>query len=106
MAHKDDDFLFSIFQLNVAGEGEMAVSSAVAQYFCFPELGYAIAVRPGDVLLFNANVYHCISGPTAARLHQRVHVSSFYLKTAHVGGNDNTKELTEEEELWFRMKVN
>jgi hypothetical protein len=27
---------------------------------CFPEYGVAVALRPGDVLLFNPQNYHCL----------------------------------------------
>jgi len=82
--------------LNVLGAEFLVNDAAVAQHFCFPEFGYAIAVRPGDVIIFNPNCYHCISSKNDAYEGIPVHVTSFYLKTAHVGGNDNRRELTEE----------
>ena len=35
----------------------------------------------------------------------RVHVTSMYVKTRHVGGNDRTKTLSEEEEEYYNMNL-
>ena len=61
----------------------------VACYFCFPEWGRYIALRPGDILFFNPLHYHCISERTNAFKDEKVFVTSFYLKTAQIGRNDN-----------------
>lgn len=102
-AHVDADFLFSVHQLNVGGSGHLTIDSPVAQYFCFPQQGFAIAMRPGDVILFNSNVFHCLTGKTEAYIKERVYVTSFYLKTGHVSGNDNSRELSQDELEYLRM---
>jgi len=99
-AHEDDDFLFSIHQLNVIDGPE---SEDVVQFFCFPTYGFAIGLHPGDVILFNPHVHHCLSEKTHQYRDVDVHVTTFYVKTAHVGKNDNTLPLTEEEQLYYDM---
>jgi ectoine hydroxylase-related dioxygenase (phytanoyl-CoA dioxygenase family) len=60
-------------------------------------------MRPGDVILFNSNVFHCLTGKTEAYRDLRVYVTSFYLKTGHVSGNDNSGELSQDELEYLRM---
>lgn len=100
-AHLDDDALFSIHQLNVDG---CLDSDDVAQFFCFPTYGFAIGLRPGDIILFNPHVYHCLSEKTEQYNDVDVHVTTLYVKTSHVGKNDNTLPLTEQEELYYDME--
>ena len=63
----------------------------IVQYFTFPTLGYAVALRPGDVLAFNARIHHSVSTKSTAGEAQDVFCSSVYLKSKLVGGNDNNK---------------
>jgi hypothetical protein len=104
-SHVDADFLFSIHQLNVEGDGHLYQDAEVVQYFCFPQLGYAIGMRPGDVIIFNSNCYHSLSTKRDLWRDHRVHVTSFYTKTAHVGGNDNSKDLTDEEKYYYNLNL-
>ena len=64
-------------------------------HFLFPEYGKAVALRPGDVLFFNPLHYHCLSDRTDAYQDEKVYVTSFYIKSAQLGLNDNDIELTE-----------
>ena len=57
-------------------------------YFAFPRLGMAIALRPGDFLLFNPQEHHCISSRCQNK--NKIYSMSSYLKTAIVGLNDNS----------------
>ena len=100
-AHTDEDFLFSIHQVNV--DGHLDNSEAV-QHFCFPTCGFAVGLRPGDVLLFNPHVHHCLSAKSLVCDNVEVHVTTFCVKTAHVGGNDNRVKLTNEQELNHNMQ--
>ena len=93
-AHMDQDFTYSVIQAHVAGH-KYDVNDAVVCYFCFPALGVAVPLRPGDFLLINALEYHCVS--SRCRSDVDVFVLSCYLKTAVVGGNDNKRQLTERE---------
>ena len=54
-------------------------------------LGVAVPMRPGDFLLFNARLPHCISSRCCAD--DDIMCISMFLKTAVVGGNDNGKDL-------------
>ena len=93
-AHVDSDFFVSIHQLNVSGHyGD----DRIVQYFVFPSCGYAIALRPGDVIVFNPHEHHCLSKKAPAFYELRVHVSTMYVKTPHISKNDKTAVLTEEE---------
>ena len=66
----------------------------VALYFCLPEYGVSVALRPGDVLFFNPLYYHCISQRTEEYLCDEIYVCSFYMKTGQIGGNDNSINLS------------
>ena len=63
----------------------------VVVYFCFPRLGIAVPLRPGDILLFNAREPHCISSRCNAE--DELYCISLYLKTAIVGLSDNSLPL-------------
>lgn len=89
-AHVDDDcFLSAITVMVETTNPEYNLNSPVAVYFCLPECGKAIGLCPGDVIFFNPLYYHCISKRTKEYENTKVFVSSIYLQTAVVGGNDN-----------------
>jgi len=102
-AHTDNDFFFCLFLCLVKGaavETGKSVPTYVrdmdpAHYFAFPEFGVAVAIRPGDVLLFNPKYYHCCSKKNPVFNGKRVHCTSWYLKTKVVGGNDRNAEISE-----------
>lgn len=93
-AHVDQDFTYSVIQVHVDSM-EYGVDDKVVCYFCFPRLGVAVAMRPGDILVMNALEYHCVS--SRCRKDEDVFCLSCYLKTAVVGGNDNKRKLDKEE---------
>jgi len=93
-AHMDQDFTYSVIQAHVSEKYD--VNDAVVCYFCFPALGVAVPLRPGDFLLINALEYHCVSSRCDSD--KDVFVLSCYLKTAVVGGNDNKRKLNAAEE--------
>ena len=99
-AHVDDDFTYSVIQVHV-DEVDYTVDDDVVCYFCFPRLGVAVPLRPGDFLLVNALEYHCLSSRCAEE--QNLFCVSSYLKTAVVGGNDNSKILSNEEDKCMRL---
>jgi hypothetical protein len=104
-AHVDCDFVMSIHQMNVDTSSGLLLEDEIAQYFCFPEFGYAVGLRPGDVLLFNPQVYHCLSKKEPVYKDANVHVTTFYLKTAHVGKNDNSLPLSAKDAVWYEMNI-
>ena len=93
-AHIDNDFTYSVIQVHTDCT-EYKIEDDVVCYFCFPRLGIAVGLKPGDFLLVNALEYHCLS----SRCYTDVDLFcvSSYLKTAVVGGNDNKRKLSEKE---------
>ena len=59
--HTDANFTMSIAQVFLKSRNTYQTNDDVVVYFCFPTLGAAIPPRPGDFLLFNALIPHCIS---------------------------------------------
>ncbi len=59
--HTDEDFSFSIIQVFLKGKSQYRLDDQVVAYFCFPTIGVAVPLCPGDYLLFNARIPHCIS---------------------------------------------
>jgi hypothetical protein len=53
----------------------------------------AVPLRPGDYLLFNARIPHCIS--SRCKFEDEILCTSTYLKTAIVGMNNNDLPLTQ-----------
>ena len=94
-SHVDEDFFYSL--TTIVSEGGLQqeidrydMDAEVCNYFTFPEQGIAVSLRPGDMLLFNPTYQHCLSSRTSFYDHIDVFCLSLYLKTAVVGGNDNT----------------
>ncbi len=65
---------------------------SVVVYFCFPRLGLAVPLRPGDAFIFNPREEHALL--SRCDNETEVYTISFYLKTAVVGLNDNDIQLT------------
>jgi hypothetical protein len=93
--HTDADFTFSIIQVFLKGKSQYLFDDDVVVYFCFPTIGVAVPLRPGDYLLFNAKIPHCVS--SRCRFDDEIVVTSMYLKTAIVGMNNNDLPLTNEQ---------
>jgi hypothetical protein len=93
-AHIDNDFTYSVIQVH-QNDVDYAPDDKTVCFFCFPRLGVAVPLKPGDFLLINALEYHCLS----SRCDDAVDIFcvSSYLKTAVVSGNDNSKLLTHKE---------
>ena len=89
-SHIDNDFTFSVIQVHV--DANYNLKYDVVCYFCFPRLGVAVPLKPGDFLLINALEYHCLSSRCTKNVD--IFCDSSYLKTAVVGGNDNKRELS------------
>jgi hypothetical protein len=92
LPHADDDFTMSIVQIFLKNRTTCQIGDDIVTHFCFPTLGVAVPLRPGDFLMFNARIPHCIS----SRCKQSDHVIALtmYLKTAVVGMNNNDLDLT------------
>ena len=96
--HIDDDFTYSCTTLLCSDESKKNVFLA---FFCFPRLGIAVPLRPGDTLFFNAREPHMISSRT--RIEVDIYCLSFYLKSKVIGGNDNKKELSKDQQYYAEL---
>ena len=95
--HTDQDFTMSIVQIFLKGTYTYRIDDDVVVYFCFPTLGVAVPLRPGDYLMFNALVPHCVS--SRCNNNDNVIVLSMYMKSSVVGMNNNALELTPEQAI-------
>jgi len=86
-SHIDADFTMSIVQAHIDNH-DYVMDDKVICYFAFPRIGVAVALRPGDFLLFNPNEPHSVS--SRCKREDDVYIISSYLKTAVVGLNDNS----------------
>ena len=91
--HTDEDFLHSC--LMILSEDELILDMEVAVYFVFPTLGFAIPLRPGDVLIFDSTVPHCLS--SRCNYSDKIIGMATYLKSRSVGLNDNSEALNEKQ---------
>ena len=82
----------SISQVLVKGKANYHLNDDVVVYFCFPTLGIIVPLRPGDYLLLNPLIPHCIS--SHCKHDNEIMCISMYMKTAIVGLNDNSLPLT------------
>jgi hypothetical protein len=95
-AHIDNDFTYSVISAHLP-DHQYSLHDEIIAYFCFPTLGVAVPIRPGDQVIFSPQVPHCIS--SRCNPYQTVLSTSMYLKSAVVGLNDNTLQLTTQEQL-------
>jgi hypothetical protein len=101
-AHTDEDFFYSLMTTACCHAlrddiDQYKLHAEVSNYFVFPEQGIAVALRPGDLLIFNPKYHHCLSSRTEAYQNKDVYSMSLYLKSAVVGKNDNRIPLNDEE---------
>ena len=59
-SHIDQDFTLSIVQAHIDNH-DYQVDDRILCYFTFPRIGMAVALWPGDFLLFNPHKLHSIS---------------------------------------------
>jgi hypothetical protein len=81
----------SIAQVHLMGKDKYGLHDDVVVYFCFLTLGVAVSLRPGDFLLFNALIPHCIL--SQCKQGNNIYCVSMYLKSAIVGMNNNLLHL-------------
>jgi hypothetical protein len=89
-SHIDPDFTMSIVQAHIDNH-DYANDDKIICYFAFPRIGAAVALRPGDFLLFNPREPHSIS--SRCNREDDVYIISSYLKTAVVRLHDNSKPI-------------
>ena len=83
----DNDYTMSMVQIHLKGKVKYNIEDDVVVYFCFPTLGVAVPLRPGDFLIFNALIPHCVS--SRCREADKILSIAMYLKTSVVGLNNN-----------------
>jgi hypothetical protein len=95
-AHVDEDAFLSCMTVSFISDScdrqikhRYELEMEVALYFCLPQYGICVALRPGDIIFFNPLEYHCISQRTECYKNERIFVTSFYLKSKQLGLNDN-----------------
>jgi hypothetical protein len=89
-SHTDDDLFYSILTLALAHAlreeiDRYKLDVDVSNYFVFAEQGIPIAMRPGDMLIFNPKYHHCLSSWASAYENEDVFSLLLYLKLAIVG---------------------
>jgi hypothetical protein len=89
-SHIDQDFTMSIVQAHT-NNCDYPVNNKILCYFAFPRIGMAVALWPGDFLLFNPQEPHSIS--SRCRSEDEIFCISSYLKTGIVGLNDNSNTI-------------
>jgi hypothetical protein len=95
--HTDADYTMSMAQIHLKDKDTYHINDDIVVYFCFPTLGVAVPLRPGDYLLFNALIPHCVS--SRCRHNDSIMCVSMYLKTAVVGMNNNDLSLTKNQAM-------
>ena len=93
---KDHHYTWSVVSVHLHDYQYKSVDTIVA-YFCFPRIGVAVPLQPGDLLVFNPKEPHAISSRYNSE--DTVYCISMYLKTAIVGLNDNSIPLTSTEDI-------
>jgi len=89
-SHIDREFTMSIVQAHINNH-MYQVDDKILCYFASPRIGVAVALRPGDCLLFNLQEPHSIS--SQCRKEDTIFCISSYLKSGVVGLNDNSNTL-------------
>ena len=89
--HTDKDYTYSVVSVHLPCH-QYELNDLIVAYFCFPRIGVAVALRPGDLLVFNPSEPHAVS--SRCDKDDEVYCLTTYLKTAVVGLNDNRIELT------------
>ncbi len=77
----------SIVQAHINNH-DYQVDDMILCYFAFPRIGTAVALWPGDLLLFNPQEPYSIS--SCCKSGDNFFCISSYLKTGVVGLNDNS----------------
>ena len=104
------DYDYDASAVTVLKEGHTcALDDEVVAYFCFPRLGQAVPMCPGDVLVFNSQEPHCLSSRT--NKDDVIYGLSIYIKSKNAGMNDDNIPLTKaqlvlKEEFNARNKTN
>ena len=83
--HSDEDFVTCATSIHVMRQYILEENPVV--YFTFPCLGKCVAMMPGDILFFNPKEPHTVSSRILDK--ENIFCLSLYLKSKHMGLNDN-----------------
>ena len=93
--HTDKDMFLSIIHVharsdirNTIGGSNYNFESDIVKYFTFND-GTSIALRSGDILVFNPTIHHCVSSNTDLYCNDDVFCVSHYFKSLIAGRNNN-----------------
>jgi hypothetical protein len=89
-SHINWDYTMSIVQAHIDNH-DYRVDDRILCYFAFQRIGTAVALRPGDVLLFNPQEPHSIS--SCCKPGDKIFCISPFLKMGAVGLNDNINSI-------------
>jgi hypothetical protein len=98
--HTDSDFTISIVSIHIKGKDQYNVDNEPVVYFCFPTLGVAVSLHPGDFLIFNSLIPHCVS--SRCKQSDDKYVVAMYLKSSVVGLNNNDLPLDVKQSILFK----
>jgi hypothetical protein len=95
--HMDEDY--TLCYLSVVANNKLPLSvhanwnkvDPILLYFCFPELGYSVPLRNGDILIFDSTLKHCAS--SRCDFQTDVITVAQYCSTSVVSNNDNTQDV-------------
>ena len=90
--HYDKDMFLSIVTIHCVKDikkGKYILDSDIIKYFTFDN-GVSVALRSGDILIFNPIIKHCISTKTDEYISEDVYCISHYFKSMLAGRNDNS----------------
>jgi hypothetical protein len=90
LSHINCNFTMSIVQAHIDNH-DYQVNDRILCYFAFPRIGMAVALWPGDFLLFNPQEPHSIS--CRCRTGDKIFCISSYFKMGVVGLNDNSNPI-------------
>ena len=87
-SHVDEDFFYSLTTVaseqGVQDNDRYMMEAAICNYFTFAEQGIAVALRPGDMLIFNPLYHHCLFSRTARYENDDSWKLSFHTKIKHI----------------------
>jgi hypothetical protein len=89
-SHINANFTMSIVQAHIDNH-DYVIDDKVICCFALPRIGVAVALRPGDFVLFNPNEPHSISSRCSRE--DDIFIISSYINTAVVGLNDNSNPI-------------
>ena len=93
--HTDEDMFLSVIHVHAKSDithcqnySQYESNTSIVKYFSFND-GTSVALRSGDILIFNPTIPHCVSSNTDDYSDDDVYCISHYFKTLVVSRNNN-----------------